>query len=651
MAGLTESEELELLQLEAEATKSKPGGFKDLIGNLGQAAVETAKSAGSTAMDVGRFVDAYTGAPTRAAVGAAMSGQSPIKAFGAQVGEQPESAPTGAQLYDKSGLPNVDIPLYASGPLLIPNLVSRGIRGKNLSTRDVGGLAADVGLDVTNVIPVGMIAKGAGKAAGMGLRGLIKGAGAAVKGTAAAADLAVGGERAAKAVESIGQIAKRTADTISSIGTPKRVANFAKLAETAKKAGIEAKDLSAAAEFGKTKWVSKLERGLREGPVGGELYQKFVNNGIKLAESVDNSLAKISENRILDPIALGEMMKGGYANAERKMFDGLTVTYKNASQLSPNLQLVPEAYKKLQSGVNGLEKSAAGLMKRGATREQVQMGKDLFGFAQRFKKNGANYKQLSEQIEYIGKAMTDPATPRLQAKKLRDFYSTLSESLIDTVNGINPDLGKQLVDNNKVMTEFFTKRDALGKLIQDAGSNPESLYRQMMGDVTKLDELKQVLDPKDFNALRGSFLDSLIKRNSEGFLMYETSINNIKKQRGRLSRMFSPQEIEDITDYLELGVAEGTPILSTAGSGPSMKLSDVPKDVKDSLFNEQVYNRMKARGRGAVPENEMILGLDKMTKETKATPKGFRNFKRGPMERRLKALQSAAPSTYERKEK
>lgn len=49
----------------------------------------------------GRFVDSYTGAPARAAVGAAQDGNNPISAFANQFGGDPSKAPTGYDIASK----------------------------------------------------------------------------------------------------------------------------------------------------------------------------------------------------------------------------------------------------------------------------------------------------------------------------------------------------------------------------------------------------------------------------------------------------------------------------------------------------------------------------------------------------------------------
>lgn len=122
--------------------------------------------AGKGLAAVARKIDSYSGAPTRAALDAAVSGNNPVPAFAHQFGEDPSSAPTGESIARKIGIPNT--------PIFSGNVAGVGIAkggdpmsgpdtSKNPTMSGTAGLAIDVGADPINYLPVGKAAE-----AGMG---------------------------------------------------------------------------------------------------------------------------------------------------------------------------------------------------------------------------------------------------------------------------------------------------------------------------------------------------------------------------------------------------------------------------------------------------------------------------------------------------
>lgn len=87
---------------------------------------------------VGKFIDTYTGAPTRAAIGAAQNNQNPLSAGWKQFGSNPDLAPSGETLVEKAGIPHgalskalgigMDV---AASPLILANVPGiSGLLGK-----------------------------------------------------------------------------------------------------------------------------------------------------------------------------------------------------------------------------------------------------------------------------------------------------------------------------------------------------------------------------------------------------------------------------------------------------------------------------------------------------------------------------------------
>lgn len=120
---------------------------------------------------VGKTIDSYTGAPTRAAISSLQDDVTkPGRALGAfahQFGEDPEQAPSGKDIARKAGVPDTALSQVA------PRLYSESGDGLALkrggffdpTASGAAGLGIDIAADPTNFIPVGLIAKGATKGA------------------------------------------------------------------------------------------------------------------------------------------------------------------------------------------------------------------------------------------------------------------------------------------------------------------------------------------------------------------------------------------------------------------------------------------------------------------------------------------------------
>lgn len=134
---------------------------KGLLGQAGDAALGAIDA-------VGRTVSRYSAAPTRAAFGAAQSGEDPFKAFGKQFGEDPDQAPTGKQIMQRGGVSDVPISelypkIYDEGPGSKQDFWSLKLKKGGLMDPSLSGLlgaGVDIAADPTNLIPVEGVAKG-----------------------------------------------------------------------------------------------------------------------------------------------------------------------------------------------------------------------------------------------------------------------------------------------------------------------------------------------------------------------------------------------------------------------------------------------------------------------------------------------------------
>lgn len=142
-----------------EPTEGK--GLLDSAKDFGQGILQTVGK-------VGRAVDSYTGAPVRAAIGAAQEGNNPIKAYGHQFGGSPEDAPSGKQIAQKAGVPDSTLEAGTMSDPLSMGVRSLNQLGYNPSLSDAAGAGIDMAADPVNLIPFAGEAKGLLKSTGIG---------------------------------------------------------------------------------------------------------------------------------------------------------------------------------------------------------------------------------------------------------------------------------------------------------------------------------------------------------------------------------------------------------------------------------------------------------------------------------------------------
>jgi hypothetical protein len=141
------------------------------------------------AADVARAVDSYTGAPARAAIGAAQDGKGfggAMSALANQFGEDPSRAPTGGDIRRKAGYDFGDESIIHPDSKLakvlgkIPSTMLANYVLTRASPNDVADVGIESAADLTNLIPVGGIVKRGAKAGVEALDAGLRGTGRAI---------------------------------------------------------------------------------------------------------------------------------------------------------------------------------------------------------------------------------------------------------------------------------------------------------------------------------------------------------------------------------------------------------------------------------------------------------------------------------------
>jgi hypothetical protein len=549
---------------------------------------------------VGRFVDRYVGAPTRAGHAALQDGNNPFSAFWDQFGHDPENAPTGKDIAKKAGLSDKTLSdaypgLFSDkGEWYLPQ------KGGNLdvSPAGVAGLGFDITDDWTNAIPPLLLAKeaaGAAKAA----------APVVAKATAGAADLATGTEAATKTVRAAEEGGKLASDAVSSVVNPKVNPEWPKLVQIARRNGIPPETLSEALEFGPESFISRSTRNVAEGPVGQALLEKH-NEGLNIInEAAANKVQTIGGGKLpANAAEAGALLKKAHEDAMKSFFDGIDLTYDSVQKYAPGLRLDREAADALSSKLNGIERQAKGFISRGDDYQRAY-GQQLMRLVNSARQ-ASSFKQFNELRQWIGKN----SYARDSQGLIRDMYHGLNDALESTVRThVNPDFADEILANNKSMSDFFKENSKIVDTVKGGKVADETVFNRLFSNTRQVAALQNILGPQRMRQLKGAYLQSLLKFNSDGTIAFGSTLNSFRRNAPVMSTVFSPKELGDISDIMHLGNEYGPAILSSSGTGASGMFKDLRRGVSEGLMNRGVIDKMKERARtgGAVNVPEMPL--------------------------------------------
>jgi len=611
------------------------------IKELGMGAVE------NVLVPIGRAADSVTGAPTRAAVSAAQKGQNPISAFTRQFAEDPDSAPTGKEIVQKAGVGDSALSDAFPG---IYNQSGEGWRlqkGGILDPTASGavGLGADFAVDWTNFIPPVALAKFGVK---VGTKTADVGATLAAK----AVDVATGTRGTSHALGITKSAGNAVMDSVSSVTKPRQAADWAQRAAIAKKNGIDPALLSEAIEFGPGSTISRTTRNVAEGPAGAKELERHAKGLGQINEAAGRQVEKIGGGKIpADTAEAGQLIREAHNTAVGKFFKDIDLTYDSVQKYFPGGLVDRGAMATLESKLSGIEKYAKGLVKRGTDAERAQ-GRHLLRTTEALKNSNGSFKQLNEQRQWIGKYAFSDKTPLgaipPDVSKMRDLYGTINDALEKTVRKhVNPAFADEILANNKKMTGFINDNSHLVKDVLGGNVPDERVFTRLFSNTLQVGNLKKILSPEDFQALKGAYMRTLLKTDGAGNILFDSTLKNFKANSPVMKSVFTSQELVDVAEVLRLGRDYGSPILSSSGTGASSLFKDIKRGVSEGLINRGIVEKLKKKARTApgVPKSSST------PKSLKPNPGGqtgaidgeylarMAGYRTDPMSRRLKALQ------------
>lgn len=585
---------------------------------------------------VGEQIDRVSGAPLRAGISAAQDvaesdtdlptwRQAPegLAAFGkaalGQFGRDPSKAPTSKSLFERAGLSGEGSDAQISGSP-IPSLPGFGASyagsdGKGISPAGAAGFALDALTPLPGAGQVGAAMKMAGKGAAPVAK-------MAAKGAAAAVDVATGTKLASKTVGGVKGAIKALGDSFDSAKEglkatfgAKQADDFAESVKTAMANGIDPKLLPEAVEFGPNSIITRTARVQAEGPLGQPLLEKFTKAQDEVRGAIKRDVEKIAGGPPMSRRQAGEALQEGFNAGVQQAFDGIEAGHKAILQQVPDLVLTRGQMDNLLPKLVDLEGWAKGKVSSGVTNTAKGQGRQILRAVENVKQKLASstgpgevvqapYAGVYQALKEIGdvafkKSPNSLADVPPDIARFRKLYGDLNDALIGTVEeSMDAGAAKAIRDANSAFSKIYGDKGLLGRLGEKTASG-EDLFSEVIqhGSSKEIEALKGYLKPEQLQALKGAFLDDMIKLDPEGKFTFRSTFNRLRDKEEVAAALFEPGELDNFLGLVKLGDKFGSAVMSTSGTGASGAFGEFLKTSKNRLIDDPIAANRKTKAR------------------------------------------------------
>lgn len=596
--------------------EEKPG----MLSRMGSAALDMGLGAVSA---VGRTIDRVTTAPARAAIADVQANREArggraeglgkfmdpeeyldVGRFGAgylkNFARDPDQAPTPKETAESYGVP--DTPLSD----VLPSFYSETGEGAKLKR---GGFldptaSGTAGMAAEMVVPIP--GKAAARTLGAVGKGGVKVLGAIPEGAAKVADAATGTKAASRVIGAAKTLGKSIDETTEGLGkmlNAKQADDFGESVKIAMANGIDAKLLPESVEFGPSSVISRSARVKAEGPLGQPMLEKFQEGLEQVQGAVRADIEKIGMGAPLAKPEAGAILREGFNQGVDRAFESVKASHKGVIAAAPDLRLSQAAIQKIAPKLQELEAWAMAKAENGVTNTAKEQGRQIQNAINAFRRKGESYAGAYEALQEIGdvafKSKNTMADIAPDISRFRKLYGDVSEAMIGTVDDVfGADQGRALRESNQAMSKIFGDKSLLGK-IGDSGLSDEALFTSLVerGDTKRILALKEYLEPEQLAALKGAFLDGLIKENPEGGFPFRSLHNALRQKNTVASALFEPGELDNLQGLIKLGDKFGNAVMSTSGTAASNAFSDLFRTARDRGADALITDPIKKKAR------------------------------------------------------
>lgn len=536
-----------------------------------------------TAVDA---IDSVAGAPTRSAIyelqesgSLGEAGDAYLRQFGTT-----EGAPSGRDIAEKAGFEGdtagwlgfgVDM---AADPLMLPAPMLKG--ALSLGPKALGKTVAltDKGL---RFVPL------AGKPYGV------------------ASDLVQSGAKGAKNIKEY-------------VFSGKFAPDYEILKSKAAEIGIGEELLPDTIKYGADTFLGKASVAKMENVAGFGMLNRYKNGLSKIRAAFDDRLRQFSRSEILDPIRAGENIREGAEKGIKSFWQNHKIRHTQIVEMAPDLRVPEKALAGVELKLGELQKWALG--KAGSDNDKLvaqaeHILRATHNLDRRLAAGDISYSQLYDNLRNIADATFDRYTIRdtmysPDYKKLREIYFTLDDALIKTVRSeISPKIAEELKRSNKAITQYFKDDKVIGRFIRDDKVSPEKLFQTLVknGDSRKIKALRNIMDEQSFNALKGAFVDSL-KRTAADEWGFQSMQSALRNKLGPASELFTPTELKELDEILELGKAWGPEKLSSANTSQGNIFASLKNSLFNVMANDSIVNMAKKQAMEQYRPSSKVYG-------------------------------------------
>jgi hypothetical protein len=498
-----------------------------------------------------------------------------------------------------SGEANQDLG-YVVPPGPYPNMAPRNSGGE--SPAALAGFVAQTASPVPGA--------GAAKAVLGATKKMAPVASMAAEGAARAVDVVTGTKAATKTLdatktvaEGIGNAFEGAKEGLKRTFKAKQADDFGESVKVAMANGIDPKLLPEAVEFGPNSIVTRTARTQAEGIAGQPLLDKF-NEGLEQVRgAVRTDVERLAGGAPLSRPEAGAVLREGFNQGVDRAFAAVNTSHRGVIAAAPELRLSQEAIGDLAPKLDDLQKWAAAKAENGLTNTAKEQGKQILRAVEKFRAKGESYAGAYEALQEIGevafKKTNSLADIPPDIARFRNLYGEISNAMIKTVDdAFGAGQGKALRESNAAMTKIFGDKSLLGK-IGDSNLADEDLFRSLIeqGDTKRIAALKEYLEPEQLAALKGAFLDGLIKANPEGQFPFRSLHNALRQKNTVASVLFEPGELDNLQSLIKLGDKFGNAVMSTSGTGASNAIREGIREIGNTAVDASVSEGVKKQAR------------------------------------------------------